>query len=133
MCTYGDGVGNVDIQKLLRFHESRGKLATLTAVPPPARFGALSLVGDAVREFSEKPQMGEGWINGGFFVFQPEVLDYFDGDASILEREPLVRLAAEGQLSAFKHQGFWQPMDTVRDRQILEDLWESGSAPWKTW
>ena len=133
MCTYGDGVGNIDITALVKFHESRRTLATLTAVRPPSRFGALSLAGDAVREFSEKPQAGEGWINGGFFVFQPEFLDYLDGDPCILEREPLVRAAADGQLSAFRHEGFWQPMDTVRDRQVLEDLWDSGKAPWKTW
>ncbi|MBT3222651.1 MAG: glucose-1-phosphate cytidylyltransferase, partial [Proteobacteria bacterium] len=109
MATYGDGVGNINIRRLVEFHRSHGKLATVTAVRPPARFGGLALEGDVVREFSEKPQSGEGWINGGFFVFEQAVLDYIDGDATILEREPLERLAAEGQLRAFKHDGFWQP------------------------
>lgn len=133
MCTYGDGVGNVDLRALLAFHESHGKAATVTAVRPPARFGGLVLDGAQVREFSEKPQTGEGWINGGFFVFEPSVLDHIDGDATVLEREPLERLAAEGQLMAFQHEGFWQPMDTLREKRVLESLWESGKAPWKTW
>ncbi len=133
MCTYGDGVGDIDIRELLRFHEVSGKIATLTAVRPPSRFGALSLEDGLVKEFSEKPQTGEGWINGGFFVFQPEFFDFLDGDASVLEREPLARVAAAGQLSGFRHDGFWQPMDTIREKQILEDLWERGAAPWKTW
>ena len=130
MVTYGDGLGDVDISALLEFHRSHGRLATVTAVRPPARFGALCLDGDEVREFSEKPQTGEGWINGGFFVFEPQVLDYLDSDQTILEREPLERLSAEGELMAFRHPGFWQPMDTLRDKQLLESLWDSGNAPW---
>jgi glucose-1-phosphate cytidylyltransferase len=133
MCTYGDGVGNVDIKALLAFHESHGKLATVTAVRPPARFGGLVIENDRVREFSEKPQSGEGWINGGFFVFEKKVLDYIADDATILEREPLEKLTADGQLAAFKHEGFWQPMDTLREKNLLEGLWTSGKAPWKTW
>jgi len=105
----------------------------VTAVRPPARFGGLTLDGDAVCEFSEKPQTGEGWINGGFFVFEPEVLDYIEGDSTILEREPLERLASEGELMAFRHTGFWQPMDTLREKQLLESLWAGGNAPWKVW
>lgn len=133
MVTYGDGVGNIDIRRLVQFHRSHGKLATVTAVRPPARFGSLSLDGDTVREFSEKPQTDAGWINGGFFVFEPGVFDYLEGDHTILEREPLERLAAEGQLMAYRHTGFWQPMDTLRERQLLEALWQSGNAPWKSW
>jgi len=133
MVTYGDGVGDVDIRALVAFHKAQGKLATVTAVRPPARFGGLSLEGAMVREFSEKPQSGEGWINGGFFVFEPGVLDYIKDDTTSLEREPLERLAAEGQLAAYPHEGFWQPMDTLRDKRTLESLWESGKAPWKTW
>jgi glucose-1-phosphate cytidylyltransferase len=133
MVTYGDGVGNVDLGALLAFHRAQGKLATVTAVRPPARFGGLSLEGAMVREFSEKPQSGEGWINGGFFVFESAALDYMGDDATSLEREPLERLATEGQLAAFRHEGFWHPMDTVRDRRTLSSLWESGKAPWKTW
>lgn len=133
MVTYGDGVSNVDIKALVAYHRAQGKLATVTAVRPPARFGGLTIEGSLVREFSEKPQSGEGWINGGFFVFEPKVLDYLTDDAMSLEREPMERLAAEGQLAAFQHEGFWQPMDTLRDRRVLEALWESGKAPWKTW
>ncbi len=133
MCTYGDGVGNVDIGALLRFHDAQGKRATLTAVRPPSRFGGLLLDGDRVSEFSEKPQTGEGWINGGFFVFEPEIFDDIDGDDTILERETLGRLAAAGELAAYRHEGFWQPMDTVREKQALEALWARGEAPWKTW
>jgi glucose-1-phosphate cytidylyltransferase len=132
MVTYGDGVSDVDIAALVAFHRRHGRLATVTAVRPPARFGALALEGDRVAEFSEKPQAGEGWINGGFFVFEPEVLAYLEDDRTILEREPLERLAREGQLTAYCHPGFWQPMDTLRDRQLLEALWASG-APWKRW
>jgi glucose-1-phosphate cytidylyltransferase len=132
MVTYGDGLGNVDIAALVEFHRSHGRLATVTAVRPPARFGALALDGARVREFSEKPQAGEGWINGGFFVFEPRVLDYLAADDTILEREPLERLAEDGELMAFRHDGFWQPMDTLRDKQLLESLWASGSAPWTT-
>ena len=133
MVTYGDGLGNVNIRSLVEFHRSHGKLATITAVRPPARFGELVLKDDMVCEFSEKPQTGEGWINGGFFVFEPEVFGYLSGDQSILEREPLERLASDGQLVAFRHEGFWHPMDTIRDRQLLDSLWAGGEAPWKIW
>ncbi len=133
MATYGDGVGAIDVRGLLEFHRAHGKLATVTAVRPPARFGGLSLRGDAVREFSEKPQAGEGWINGGYFVFEPGVFSYIDNDETILERDPLERLAAEGQLMAFKHTGFWQPMDTLREKHLLDQLWAGGNAPWKVW
>jgi glucose-1-phosphate cytidylyltransferase len=133
MATYGDGVGNIDITALVRFHRAHGRLATVTAVRPPSRFGGLVLDDGQVREFSEKPQTGEGWINGGFFVFERPVFDYFTDDSTILEREPLERLAREGQLMAFQHHGFWQPMDTVRERDLLESLWQSGQAPWKVW
>jgi glucose-1-phosphate cytidylyltransferase len=133
MATYGDGLSSVDLQALLKFHRTHGRLATVTAVRPPSRFGALVLEGPAVREFSEKPQAGEGWINGGFFVFEPGVFDYIDGDDTILEHEPLERLAADRQLMAFRHTGFWQPMDTLRDREYLESLWSRGDAPWKIW
>jgi glucose-1-phosphate cytidylyltransferase len=133
MVTYGDGVGNVDISRLVAFHRKHGRAATVTAVRPPARFGGLTLEGDTVRNFSEKPQTDEGWINGGFFVFEPRVFDYLDDDESILEREPLERLAHDEQLIAFRHEGFWQPMDTIREKQLLETLWASGKAPWKTW
>ncbi len=133
LVTYGDGLGNVDISALLAFHQQHGRLATVTAVRPPSRFGGLLLEGDAVREFSEKPQTGEGWINGGFFVFEPAVFDYISGDDAILEREVLERLAADQQLMAFHHTGFWQPMDTLREKHLLESLWTSGEAPWRTW
>ncbi|HEY2848238.1 MAG TPA: glucose-1-phosphate cytidylyltransferase [Gemmatimonadaceae bacterium] len=131
--TYGDGVSDVDIGKLIKFHKAHGKLATVTAVRPPARFGGLELEGDRVRAFAEKNQATEGWINGGFFVLEPKVLDYIDGDATLWEKEPLERLAAEGQLRAHRHDGFWQPMDTLRDLRQLESLWAGGSPPWKTW
>jgi len=130
MLTYGDGVADIDIQALLRAHQRLGKLATVTAVRPPARFGGLELDGDLVCEFTEKPQAGEGWINGGFFVFEPEVLNYLDGDATSLETDGLHRLAADGQLAAYRHQGFWQCMDTLRDKRQLEALWQVGQAPW---
>jgi glucose-1-phosphate cytidylyltransferase len=130
MVTYGDGLGDVDIKALVDFHRSHGKLATVTAVRPPSRFGGLVIRENAVHEFSEKPQVGEGWINGGFFVFEPQVLDYLSGDSAILEREALERLGADGQLMAYEHHGFWQPMDTLREKQILEELWQSGKAPW---
>lgn len=133
MVTYGDGLGAVDMQALLAFHRSHGKLATVTAVRPPARFGGLTLEDGLVREFSEKPQSGEGWINGGFFVFEPGVFDLLRDDSTVLEREPLEQLARRGQLAGFRHEGFWQPMDTVRERQLLESLWQSGGAPWKLW
>jgi glucose-1-phosphate cytidylyltransferase len=131
MVTYGDGVADVDIRSLVQFHCSHGRLATVTAVRPPARFGSLMLENDTVREFSEKPQVGEGWINGGFFVLEPRVFDYLDGDQCILEREPLERLATDRQLMAFRHEGFWQPMDPLREKELLESLWASGRAPWK--
>ena len=130
MVTYGDGVGKVDITELVRFHGDHGKIATVTAVRPPARFGELLIEGNTVREFSEKSQTGAGWINGGFFVFEPAVFDYLEGDDSVLERDPLERLAADGQLMAYRHSGFWQPMDTLREKQLLETLWASGDPPW---
>jgi glucose-1-phosphate cytidylyltransferase len=130
MLTYGDGLSDVDVRSLLAFHRSHGKLATVTAVAPIARFGSLELNGTAVTAFAEKPQTDQGWINGGFFVFEPRVLDYIDGDQTSLEREPLERLAAEGQLMAYQHSGFWHPMDTVRDKQYLESLWAAGNPPW---
>jgi len=131
MATYGDGLGNINIDELVKFHRSHGKKATVTAVHPPSRFGAMAVEGNRVVDFSEKPQ--EGWINGGFFVFEPEVFDLLEGDSTILEREPLEALAQEGELMSYCHEGFWQPMDTLREKQILENLWASGSPPWKTW
>jgi glucose-1-phosphate cytidylyltransferase len=131
--TYGDGVADIDISALLTFHESHGKLATVTAVHPPARFGSLELDGDLVTTFSEKPQTRTDWINGGFFVFEPGVLEYLSGDDCVLESGPLDRLARDGQLVAFRHSGFWQPMDTLRERQTLEVLWREGRAPWRIW
>jgi glucose-1-phosphate cytidylyltransferase len=132
--TYGDGVGNVDIRASIAFHRAHGKLATLTAVQPSGRFGALNLAGgDRVASFQEKPRGDGAWINGGFFVLDPRVIDFIEGDATIWERDPMERLAAEGQMMAFRHEGFWQPMDTLRDKQKLEELWESGQAPWKIW
>ncbi len=133
LATYGDGVCNVDLKALVAFHRRHGKLATVTAVRPPARFGGLVFEGDRIVEFTEKPQVGEGWINGGFFVLEPEVLEYIKGDETPFEAEPLERLAAEGQLMAYKHDDFWQCMDTVRDLKLLESLWSSGKAPWKVW
>lgn len=131
--TYGDGVANINIQDLVAFHHRHGKLATITAVRPPARFGSLKFGGDLVVKFAEKPQMGEGWINGGFFVLEPGVLEYIEGDEIFFEREPLERLAQDGQLVAYKHDGFWQCMDTFRDVRLLESLWQSGNPPWKIW
>ena len=133
MVTYGDGVSSVDLQGLLRFHESRGKLATVTAVRPPSRFGGIEFDNDLVARFTEKPQIGEGWINGGFMVCEPGVLDYLKDDATSLEQVALETLAAEGQLVAHRHEGFWQCMDVLRDAQLLENLWQSGEAPWKVW
>lgn len=133
MVTYGDGVGNIDIAALLAFHRTHRRLATVTAVRPPARFGGLTLDGDCVSKFSEKPQAGEGWINGGFFVFEPGIFQYLQDDQTILERETLEALASDGELMAFRHDGFWQPMDTLREKQLLETLWQSGKAPWKVW
>jgi glucose-1-phosphate cytidylyltransferase len=131
--TYGDGVSDIDIGELVRFHAASGRLATITAVQPPGRFGTLDLEGDRVSSFVEKPHGDGAWINGGFFVLSPKVLDYIDGDPTLWERGPMERLAAEGQLSAFVHRGFWQPMDTLRDKTLLEELWQSGKAPWKKW
>lgn len=131
--TYGDGVSNVDIGALVAFHKDSGVKATLTAVQPPGRFGALNLEGDRISSFLEKPVGDGGWVNGGFFVCSPEVLDYLGDDATIWERDPLERLAAENDLAAFFHHGFWQPMDTLRDKNHLEDLWASNKAPWKVW
>jgi glucose-1-phosphate cytidylyltransferase len=133
MMTYGDGVSNVDIQKLLAFHRSHGKLATMTVVRPPARFGHIEFDGDQITRFREKAQMDVGWINGGFMVLEPKVLEYIDSDKMKWEVEPLERIAAEGQLMAYRHDEFWQCMDTLRDKQMLEKLWEKGDAPWKTW
>lgn len=131
--TYGDGVGNVDISALITFHRKEGKLATLTATQPPGRFGALNVSGTNVQSFQEKPEGDGGWINGGFFVLSPKVIDYIDSDSTVWEREPMERLANEGQFSAYFHEGFWQPMDTLRDKLFLEDLWGTCKAPWKTW
>lgn len=131
--TWGDGVSNVDLNALLSFHKRHGKLATLTAVRPPARFGHLVLEGDQINVFDEKPQTGEGWINGAFFCLEPEVFDYIDNDMTQFEREPLSNLAKDGQLMAYKHYGFWQCMDTIRDKVLLEKIWESGTVPWKNW
>lgn len=133
MLTYGDGVADINISDLLAFHRSHGKLATVTAVRPPARFGGLVFEGDRVARFTEKPQAGEGWINGGFFVLEPGVFDYIEGDNTSFEWGSLEALAREGQLMAFRHDGFWMPMDTLREKQQLETLWESGKAPWKVW
>ncbi|WP_346295496.1 glucose-1-phosphate cytidylyltransferase [Rhodopseudomonas sp. P1] len=132
-CTYGDGVGDVNISELIAFHRAQGKLATLTGVQPPGRFGALNLDGPIVTSFEEKPHGDGGWINGGFFVLSPAVTDYVEGDSTVWEREPMERLARDGQLSAYLHHGFWQPMDTLRDKQHLEALWQSGNAAWKVW
>jgi glucose-1-phosphate cytidylyltransferase len=131
--TWGDGVSDVPLDELIAFHKSHGKIATVTAVRPPARFGAMELDGERVVEFTEKPQLGEGWINGAFFVLEPQVFEYIAGDDVQFERQPMERLAREGQLMAFKHTGFWQCMDTLRDKVLLEKLWEEGKAPWKTW
>ncbi len=131
--TYGDGVGNVDVRGLIAYHQAHGKLATLTAVQPPGRFGTLRLNGDVVKAFQEKPMAEGAWINGGFFVLSPDVLDYIDGDATLWEHQPLQRLAHEDQLRAWRHDGFWQPMDTLREKNYLEELWQAGQAPWKNW
>ncbi len=131
MATYGDGVADIDVAELVSFHESHGCIATVSAVHPPARFGCLDIADGVVQSFAEKPQTSEGWINGGFFVFEPEIFDYLDGDDCILEKSPLERLSKEGQLRAYCHNGFWQPMDTLREKQLLEELWSSNKAPWK--
>jgi len=131
--TYGDGVSDVNISELIEFHKSHNKLATLTATQPPGRFGALDLDGNKINSFQEKPQGDGAWVNGGFFVLSPKVIDYIEGDSIMWERKPMGILAKEGQLFAFLHHGFWQPMDTLRDKVLLEELWQSGKAPWKTW
>ena len=131
--TYGDGVSDVDVSALIAFHKKNARLATLTATQPPGRFGALDFSGDLIRSFKEKPQGDSSWINGGFFVLSPKVIDYIENDATTWEREPMERLAAEQQLAAYRHDGFWQPMDTLRDKSQLEALWQSGQAPWKVW
>jgi len=133
MLTWGDGVCDINLDDLLAFHRSHGKLATLTAVRPTARYGHLELNGDAIGEFSEKPQTHEGWINGAFFVLEPGIFDYIDGDETQWEKEPLENLAKEGQLMAYRHKSFWQCMDTLREKYILQRYWDSGEAPWKIW
>ncbi len=131
--TYGDGVGSVDISSLVKFHQGHGKLATMTAVQPPGRFGALEIEGTQIKSFLEKPQGDGGWINGGFFILNPKVLGLIDGDEILWEKQPLEALAKQGQLQSFFHSGFWQPMDTLRDKSHLEELWALGNAPWKFW
>lgn len=133
MLTYGDGVCNVNLHKLIEFHKEQKKLATLTAVRPPARFGQMVIESGYVAQFQEKPQIGEGWINGGFFVLEPEIASYIEGHQTSWEREPLENLAAEGQLAAYQHEDFWQCMDTLRDVNLLDRLWQEGKAPWKIW
>lgn len=131
--TYGDGVANIDISALIAKHREAGRLATVTAIQPPGRYGALHIENEMVHHFQEKPAGDGAWINGGFFVLEPGVLSYLDGDNTVWEQQPLQRLAAEGQLSAYRHSGFWQAMDTLRDKNHLEELWSSGKAPWKIW
>ena len=131
--TYGDGVGNINVKKLIDFHNSHGKSATLTSVLQPGRWGSLTIEGENVKDFKEKPIGDEGWINGGFFVLEPNVLDLIDNDKCVWEQEPLKKLANEKELKCFKHSGFWRPMDTLRDKNILEELWLNGDAPWKIW
>jgi glucose-1-phosphate cytidylyltransferase len=134
LLTYGDGVCDVNIAETVKFHQEHGKLITMTAIQPEGRFGALGIDKDqTIHSFLEKPKGDNSWINGGFFVCQPEVVNYIDGDATIFEREPLEKLASEGNLKAYKHNGFWQCMDTLRDKNKLEELWESGTPPWKNW
>jgi len=133
MMTYGDGVASVDISGALAFHKKLKRAATITAVRPPARFGGVELSGDLASKFSEKPQVGEGWVNGGFFILEPRVLDYIDSDETSFERETLERLAHDEQLAVYRHDGFWQCMDTVRDVHLLNELWDTGSPPWKIW
>jgi glucose-1-phosphate cytidylyltransferase len=133
MVTWGDGVSDVDLRALLAFHNSHGRLATMTVVRPPARFGRVVLDGPRIVEFKEKPTSGEGWINGAFFVLEPGVFDYIEGDETMLEQEPLERLAADGELMAYRHSSFWQCMDTIRDKALLQALWEGPRPPWKVW
>ena len=132
-CTYGDGIGDVDITRLIEFHRTRKTLATMTATQPPGRFGAVTIEGHKVTSFQEKPEGDGGWINGGFFVLSPKVIDHIEGDHTLWEKDPLENLAREGQLAVYLHHGFWRPMDTLRDKTNLEGLWDSGKAPWKTW
>ncbi|MCB1159922.1 MAG: glucose-1-phosphate cytidylyltransferase, partial [Leptospiraceae bacterium] len=131
MLTYGDGVSNVNIEELIKFHKNHGKMVTVTSVHPAARFGELDIKEGAVKSFQEKPQTTQGWINGGYFVIEPEFFDLISGDSTILEREPLEQAAKMGELMAYQHDGFWQCMDTKRDKDYLEELWSSGKAPWK--
>jgi glucose-1-phosphate cytidylyltransferase len=133
MLTYGDGVSDIDLKKLVSFHKEKGKYITMTAVQPEGRFGALETAGDRVESFLEKPRGDGSWINGGFFVCQPEVLNYIAGDGTVFEQEPLQRLAQEGQLYNFRHDGFWKCMDTLRDKKMLNEMWDTGHAKWKTW
>ena len=133
MFTYGDGVADLDVKELMAFHKSHGKLATVTTVRSPARFGRISFVGNEIQEFYEKSQEAEGWINGGFFVLHKKAIDYIADDASIWERKPIKRLSRDGQLMGYKHSGFWSCMDTLKEKNILEDLWQMGKAPWKIW
>lgn len=133
MLTYGDGVSNVNLNDLLQFHQRHGKTVTVTAVRPPARFGGLVIDGDHVVQFTEKPQIGEGWINGGFFVFEPGIFDFLKDDDTVLEAHALEQLAGVGQMNAWRHEGFWQCMDTLRDKRVLDSLWAGGQAPWKMW
>lgn len=133
MLTWGDGVSDIDINDLIRFHKSHGKLATITAVRPPARYGHMRFNGDQVEAFEEKPQTAEGWINGAFFVLEPEVFDYIDGDMVMFEHAPLENLARDGQLMAYRHDGFWAAMDTLRDKHTLQKIWDSGDRPWAVW
>ncbi len=133
MLTYGDGVASIDLKRLIEFHRSHGKIATITAVRPPARFGGMVFDGDKVVEFKEKPQTGEGWINGGFFVFEPGIFDYLSGNDMVLEGSPLENLARDGEMMSYKHEAFWQCIDTLRDKQLLERMWNERSAPWKIW
>jgi glucose-1-phosphate cytidylyltransferase len=133
MVTWGDGVSDLDIDRLLEFHVNHGRLVTLTAVRPPARYGHIEFDGARVSKFSEKPQTGEGWINGAFFIIEPEAIEYIEGDHEMFEHAPLSRLAEDGELMAYRHDGFWQCMDTMREKQVLQELWDSGSAPWRWW
>lgn len=133
MFTYGDGVSDVNLEDLLRFHREQGRIATVTAVRPPARFGGLVFDGNLVTQFIEKPQIGEGWINGGFLIFEPEIFNYLRDDNTSLEADALEQLSSEKQLAAYRHEGFWQCMDTLRDKRLLESLWQEKRAPWKTW
>jgi len=131
--TYGDGVSDVDIAKLVAFHKSKRTIATVTATQPPGRFGVLTMNDAKITSFEEKPQGDGGWVNGGYFVLSPKAIDYIDGDDTVWEREPMERLAKDGNLSAYVHRGFWQPLDTLRDKNLLNELWDSGTAPWKVW